>query len=70
MWFAALGSYNNNPWLIHLIYKMLQGSGDSIDLLDTESYPFKESPPEVVKATLYHYDFTRLANPTDDVTPT
>lgn len=23
MWFAALGSYQHNPWLIHLVYKLL-----------------------------------------------
>lgn len=23
MWFAALGSYHHNPWLVHLIYKLL-----------------------------------------------
>ena len=25
MWFAALGSYQNNPWLVHLIYRLLIG---------------------------------------------
>lgn len=23
LWFAALGSYNHNPWLVHLVYKLL-----------------------------------------------
>ena len=25
MWFAALGSYEHNPWLVHLVYKLLIG---------------------------------------------
>ena len=25
MWFAALGSYQNEPWLVHLAYKLLHG---------------------------------------------
>ena len=25
MWFAALGRYEHNPWLIHLIYRLLVG---------------------------------------------
>ena len=26
MWFAALGSYEHNPWLLHLAYKLLLGT--------------------------------------------
>ena len=26
MWFAALGSYQHNPWLLHMLYKLLLGS--------------------------------------------
>ena len=25
MWFAALGSYQYNPWLVHLVYRLLIG---------------------------------------------
>ena len=25
MWFAALGSYQSNPWLVHLVYRLLIG---------------------------------------------
>ena len=28
MWFAALGSYQNNPWFVHLAYKLLLGEKD------------------------------------------
>eukprot|EP01138_Halocafeteria_seosinensis_P003066 gb/GECG01003134.1/.p1 GENE.gb/GECG01003134.1/~~gb/GECG01003134.1/.p1 ORF type:complete len:1063 (+),score=59.60 gb/GECG01003134.1/:1-3189(+) len=39
MWFAALGSYQSAPWLIHLALKVLQGSPDVIRLL---SHPNEE----------------------------
>jgi hypothetical protein len=63
MWFAALGSYQHNPWLLHLCYKLLHGSTTAISLLDVEQYPFHERPPTHVRASLYHYDFTRLRSP-------
>lgn len=28
MWFAALGHYNHNPWLVNLAYKLLVGEKD------------------------------------------
>ena len=72
---AALGSYQNQPWLLHLMYKLLaadqtdgstQGPGGSravLALLDVDAYPFKTAPPLRVRATLFHYDFTRVATP-------
>ena len=28
MWFAALGHYTDNPWLVNLVYKLLVGEKD------------------------------------------
>ncbi len=48
MWFAALGSYHHNPWLVHLCVKLLQGSPEVVDLLDVNALPFPvDSPPRV-----------------------
>jgi hypothetical protein len=35
MWFAALGSYQHNPWLVHLVYRLLIGQeeGMSVDFI-------------------------------------
>jgi len=69
MWFAALGSYQHNAWFVHLIWKLLIGSPDVIDLLDHEAYPFKHKPPQLLRAWHYHYDFTRIASPWADRNP-
>lgn len=64
-WFAALGSYQREPWLVNLVDKLLVGgdsAADVIRLLDTDQYPFKLHPPRLIRATLYHYDFTRYNN--------
>eukprot|EP00644_Phytophthora_capsici_P013047 jgi/Phyca11/101337/e_gw1.5.531.1 len=60
MWFAALGDYNSAPWLVHLVSRLLEGSSDVKKLLDTTRDPFPDSPPDAIRAQLYHYDFTRL----------
>ncbi|KAJ8604533.1 hypothetical protein CTAYLR_000967 [Chrysophaeum taylorii] len=60
MWFAALGTYHHNPWFVHLCYKLLRGTpSPALDLLE-------EPPrrvPKLVRAWLYHYDFTRVPTP-------
>eukprot|EP00927_Polykrikos_kofoidii_P006842 TRINITY_DN12776_c0_g2_i1.p1 TRINITY_DN12776_c0_g2~~TRINITY_DN12776_c0_g2_i1.p1 ORF type:complete len:897 (+),score=113.76 TRINITY_DN12776_c0_g2_i1:211-2901(+) len=64
MWFAALGSYQNNPWFVHLIYKLLAGGGPALELLDVDAYTWKDrDPPKLIRAILFHYDFTRLDTP-------
>src|SRR6185436_19866867 len=35
MWFAALGSYRDNPWLMNFCYRLLQGSPEVTRLLQT-----------------------------------
>ena len=62
LWFAALGAYQHNPWLLHLMYRITTQIPDhdaALQLLDIDEYPFKEKPPAFVRAWLYHYDFTR-----------
>lgn len=63
MWFAALGDYNSAPWLVHLVQKLLEGSSDVKELLDTHRDPFPVAPPQAVRARLYYYDFTRSNKP-------
>jgi hypothetical protein len=56
MWFAALGNYRQNPWLINFCIRLLQGSRPVLALL--EKSPFPDRPPKYVRAQLYNYQFT------------
>lgn len=62
MWFAALGSYQHNPWLIHLIHKLLVGEKDVLKLLAEN--PFPKKPPKYIRSRLYQYRFTVLPKKT------
>jgi len=59
MWFAALGDYRSSPWLGNLMVRLLQGSPDVTRLF--ERTPFGGTPPRYVRAQLYEYRFTSLA---------
>jgi hypothetical protein len=56
MWFAALGSCEENPWLQRLMVRLLEGSPPVLSLL--ASNPFPGEPPVHVRAMLYDYRFT------------
>jgi len=58
MWFAALGGYQNNPWFVNLMVRLLEGSPDVLRLLGKN--PFPNGPPRYVRALLYEYRFTDL----------
>ena len=56
MWFAALGSYRQNPWFVQTVIALLHGKKDVLALF--EKTPFSEAPPHYVRATFYRYRFT------------
>jgi len=56
MWFAALGDYRQNPWLVNFCVRLLQGSPDVLRLLKRN--PFADAPPRYVRAQFYEYHFT------------
>ena len=58
MWFAALGSYRENPWFGRLIVQLLEGSQDVSRLLAKN--PFPNEPPRYIRAMFYRYRFTTL----------
>ena len=55
MWFAALGSERDNPWMAGLMLRLLQGSSPVLALFD--SNPFSDGLPKYVRAQLYDYRF-------------
>jgi predicted DCC family thiol-disulfide oxidoreductase YuxK len=56
MWFAALGSAQDNPWFENLMIALLQGSPPVTKLLAYD--PFAARPPRYLRAVLYEYHFT------------
>jgi hypothetical protein len=60
IWFAAMSDYARNPWLVHLVYKLLQDDEGALSLLDAS--PFDQGPPRFIRAELYRYQFTQLGD--------
>ncbi len=58
MWFAALGSFQENNWVGNLMYRLMLGEPTVTGLLDPPPFP---KPPRYMRALLYNYDFTTPA---------
>jgi lipase maturation factor len=59
MWFAALGSADENRWFYNFAGRLLQGSAPVLGLL--ERNPFPGGPPRYIRAVVYDYRFTDYA---------
>lgn len=59
MWFAAMGSAQDEPWFSELVVKLLQGQKDVVGLF--AGNPFSDRPPRWIRARLYRYTFTTAA---------
>ena len=59
MWFAALGSPRSAPWFSSFVIRLLQGSPEVLELL--EENPFPDRAPVYVRARLFDYQFTTIA---------
>jgi hypothetical protein len=59
MWFAALGTVEQNHWFLALERRLLQNSPPVTALLAHN--PFPEKPPKYIRAQLYQYHFTDAA---------
>jgi predicted DCC family thiol-disulfide oxidoreductase YuxK/uncharacterized membrane protein YphA (DoxX/SURF4 family) len=58
MWFAALGTPQQNPWFGGLVVGLLQGSRDVSRLLARN--PFPDQPPRYIRTSFYRYRFTTV----------
>ncbi|HEV2732875.1 MAG TPA: lipase maturation factor family protein [Terriglobales bacterium] len=56
MWFAALGNYQSDPWILHFLERLLEGSPQVLGLLGRN--PFPNAPPRYIRAQVYDYRFT------------
>lgn len=59
MWFAAMGSAQDEPWFSELIVHLLQGDRGTLGLLRVN--PFPDRPPQWIRAQLYRYRFATRA---------
>ncbi|HTT64884.1 MAG TPA: lipase maturation factor family protein [Bryobacteraceae bacterium] len=59
MWFAALGSADENRWFYNFAARLLQGSAPVLGLLQRN--PFPGNPPHYIRAVVYDYTFTDFA---------
>lgn len=64
MWFAAMGTPDEYPWTLHLIWKLLHNDPGALSLLGGN--PFPQKPPHYIRAVLYHYQFARPGNARGD----
>ena len=55
MWFAAMSDYRTQPWLVHLVYKLLHAEPGALSLLAAD--PFDGRRPRFIRADLYRYRF-------------
>lgn len=61
MWFAAMGTPEEYPWTLHLVWKLLHNDPGALSLLGGN--PFPERPPHYIRAVLYRYAFAPPGNP-------
>lgn len=57
MWFAAMSTYDDEPWIAALADKLLRGDRSVAPLF--ERNPFPDVPPRFVRAELYRYELTQ-----------
>jgi hypothetical protein len=55
LWFAALGSYRENTWVMALLERLLEADPDVLRLFAAS--PYGATPPRAVRALLYDYRF-------------
>jgi hypothetical protein len=56
MWFAAMSRYEDYPWFVNFVAKLLEGDSAVLSLL--RKNPFPDRPPKYIRALQYEYHFT------------
>jgi lipase maturation factor 1 len=59
LWFASLGEWRDNPWVLRAEELLLANDRDVLALFAAN--PFPQNPPKQIRAVLYQYWFTDLA---------
>ena len=58
MWFAALGTYQENRWFSNFMLRLLQGEPGVLRLMQYN--PFPAAPPKYIRARIFLYHFTHF----------
>jgi hypothetical protein len=53
VWFAAMGGPDDEPWTVHLIWKLLNGDAGALSLL--EGNPFPDARPKWIRVRRFRY---------------
>ena len=61
IWFAAMSDPASEPWMLHLVWKLLHNDRGALRLL--AGNPFPDGPPRHIRAELYRYRFARRGEP-------
>jgi len=56
MWFASMAQFNEEPWFVNFMAKLLEGDRAVLGLLARD--PFSGQPPRYIRARLFLYRFT------------
>lgn len=56
MWFAAMTPFNQQPWFVNLVAKLLRNDAKTLGLMAHN--PFPDKPPRYIRARLLRYEFT------------
>jgi hypothetical protein len=59
-----MSDYRHQPWLVHLVYKLLLADPGALSLLGQN--PFPGERPTFVRAELYEYEFTGFDDSSGD----
>jgi len=61
IWFAAMSTWQEYPWTLHFVWKLLHNDPGTLSLLANN--PFPKSPPRTIRAELYRYQFAPPGDP-------
>lgn len=61
VWFAAMSRAEREPWLVHLVTKLLDGDRALLRLFAHN--PFPRAPPRFIRVVQWRYSFTRRGEP-------
>lgn len=61
LWFAAMGTPEQYPWTLNLVWKLLHNDAATLSLF--AGNPFPDAPPRFIRASYYIYHFAPPDNP-------